>query len=581
MSLQASKPVIVLYILILISVVYFVLVPVVSVVYYGISSGEPGVVFQGTGRALLYLKNSLQVSMPVTLIATAFGLLAALTLWRVKFWGRSLMRLMVLFPLINPPFVGSIAFIMLFGKRGLISHNLLGLTVSPFGYYGIVVMQCIGLSTLAYLIISSAIQEINIDYEEAARNLGASEGRIFFSVTLPLMIPEITVAAMLVFLSSMSDFGTPLIIGGNYQTLASDLYLQITGLYNMRTASLSGIFLLIPCLIAFFIQKYFSGRQAYYSQSVASENIEYTSIPAAVKGILISLTGLFIFFVIIKYGFIALGAFTEHWGYDFSLTLRHFYKLLGREFAPFINSVKLALGVAVVSSLLGVVIAYLLKTRKLFCVRQLDFLATVPAAVPGILFGIGYLVTFKYPLFGVGRFIFPEMSPVILLGTGIIIYIICVFRYLYVGLKTGYALLEHLDPNLEPAANNLGAGDLKTFVHIIFPQLKPAFAAAFLRNFTSTMTTLGAIIFLLLPRNKVATQQILQVAGSSEIGFAATLALMLSLLSLLLLIVFQIIVNYQGLIGWFKSKWGRVRRVRNVKMLTGSNFSGEKNRETT
>jgi len=581
MSLQASKPVIVLYILILISVVYFVLVPVISVVYYGISSGGPVVVFQGTGRALLHLKNSLQVSMPVTLIATAFGLLAALTLWRVKFWGRSLMRLMVLFPLINPPFVGSIAFIMLFGKRGLISHNLLGLTVSPFGYHGIVVMQCIGLSTLAYLIISSAIKEINIECEEAARNLGASEGRIFFSVTLPLMIPEITVAAMLVFLSSMSDFGTPLIIGGNYQTLASDLYIQITGLYNMRTASLSGIFLLIPCLIAFFIQKYFSGRKAYYSQSVASENIEYTRIPAAVKGVLISLTGLFIFFVIIKYGFIALGAFTERWGYDFSLTLRHFKNLLGREFAPFINSVKLALGVALVSSLLGVIISYLLKTRKLFFARQLDFLATVPAAVPGILFGIGYLVTFKYPLFGVGRFIFPEMSPVILLGTGIIIYIICVYRYLYVGLKTGYALLEHLDPDLEPAANNLGAGDLKTFVHIIFPQLKPAFAAAFLRNFTSTMTTLGAIIFLLLPRNKVATQQILQVANSSEIGFAATLALMLSLLSLALLIVFQIIVNYQGLIGWFKSKWGRVRSVRDVKMLTGSNFSGEKSRETT
>jgi iron(III) transport system permease protein len=562
MSIQCSKRVLVLYILLLVSVLYFILIPVLSVVFYGLSSDDGlGTASQGVGRALLYLQNSLKVSVPVTLIATSVGLITALTLWRLKFWGRALMRLLVLFPLINPPFVGSIAFILLFGKRGLITHNLLGLAVSPFGYYGIVVMQSIGLSTLAYLIIFSAIRKINVDYEEAARNLGASEGRIFLSVTLPLMAPEITVAAMLVFLSSMSDFGTPLIIGGRYQTLASDLYLQITGLYNMRTASLSGIFLLIPCLLAFSLQKYSARRQVYSSQAVSRESIVYAKVHPAVKCFLIGFTGLFILFILTKYGFIALGAFTERWGYDHSLTLRHLRKVLTNERAPFINSVKLALGTAFVSSFLGVILAYILKTRKLFFSKQVDFLATLPAAVPGILFGIGYLVTFKYPLCGVGRFIFPEMPAVILLGTNFIIYIICIYRYLYVGLKTGYALMEHFDPNLELAAHNLGAGELKTFFYIIFPQLKPAFTAAFLKNFTSTMTTLGAIIFLLLPKNKVATQQILQIATSSEIGVAAMLALMLSLLSLTFLILFQILINHREIISWCKTCRARAKNL--------------------
>ena len=133
------------------------------------------------------------------------------------------MQVLVLMPLISPPFVGTVAFIMLFGKRGLITHSLLGLEISPYGFHGIVTMQSIGLATLAYLLISSAIRKTDVSPEEAARNLGAPEKKVFLTITLPLMIPEITVAAMLVFLTSMADFATPIIDWGAYQTLASDL----------------------------------------------------------------------------------------------------------------------------------------------------------------------------------------------------------------------------------------------------------------------------------------------------------------------------------------------------------------------
>ncbi len=552
------------YILILLTAIYFILLPIISVFVYGLISGSNSDLSgQILPRVWKHMKNSLQVALLVTVFATSFGLLASIALWRVKFWGRKLMRVLVLMPLISPPFVGAVAFIMLFGKRGLITHSILGLEVSPYGFYGIFVMQTIGLATLAYLLISSAIKKTDVSLEEAARNLGASEKKVFLTVTLPLMIPEITVAAMLVFLTSMADFATPIIIGGAFQTLASDLYIQITGLYNIQMASITGIFLFIPCFAAFFIQRYYSGKNPVYSQSVTPEMVEYPQVQSIIKFILIGISSLFILFVVIQYLFIVIGAFTEHWGYNYAFTLRHFENILSKDLSPFINSVKLAFTAAFISSLLGVLLSYVIKTKHYPLTKHLDFIVTLPAATPGILLGIGYLVTFRYPVLGIGKYIFTSLEPIILLGTGIIIYLICTYRYMYIGMKTGYALMEHINPDLELAAINLGASERRVFFDIMFPLLKPAFNAAFLKNFTSTMTTLGAIVFLLLPKNKVAVQQIFQIMTSSEIGAAAMMALLLSFLSLAFLAIFQLLLNYEEVFKHLREVRQWVSRLKN------------------
>lgn len=537
----------IIYIVISITILNFILLPVVNIFYTGLYNEKALDNFINYYPDILkHLFNSFKVSIPVTLIAVIFGIISSITLWRIKFFGRKLMRVLILFPLINPPFVGSVAFIMLFGRRGLITNKILNLSVSPFGIHGIIIMQSIAFSTLAYLIISSSIKRININYENASRNLGASEFITFFKVTLPTMKPEIAVAGMLVFLSSMADFGTPLIIGGNFQTLSSYLYIQVTGRFNMQLATLAGIFLLIPCLLAFFIHNYYSNKNNYIMEWYEEKNIEYQNMNVIVKYLLISITSAFAFFVTLKYGFIVIGAFTENWGHDYSFTLRHLKTALQSNLQPFLNSLKLALGVSFFSSSLGVFLAYLIKFRKLKFSRTINFISSIPAAIPGILFGIAYLITFKFPLFGIGKIYFKSIDErmFILLGTGIIIYIICIYRYLYVGLKSGYAYIENMNPNLELASNNLGAGDIKTFTRVIFPILKPAFSAAFLRNFTSTMTTLGAIIFLLLPQNRVAVQQIFQILSSSTIGAGAAMGLILSILSLLTLTIFKFLLNY-------------------------------------
>lgn len=545
------------YSLFIFFIIYFAFLPIISVIIYGFNSGnEFKVSYEMLTRSLYYLKNSLVVSILVTFFATIFGLILSHTLKRLNFKGRNILRVIALLPLINPPFVGSIAFIMLFGRHGIITYKILGLNTSPYGWQGIIFIQVLGLASLAYILISSSIQKIDVSLEEAARNLGASEKRIFFTVTLPMMIPEISSTALLVFLASMADFTTPLIIGGNFQTLASDLYIQITGMYDMKTASLSGIFLMIPCVLAFIFQRYYVQKRSYFTDNISSDDIEYKEINSLVKYSLILCSTVFVGFVFLKYVFIIIGAFTKQWGYDYTFTLEHFKPMLTTDFTPFINSIKLSIFVALISSFMGVLLSYLLHNKKLFMESFVDFMAVLPAAVPGILFGIGYLVTFKYPVLGVGRFVFTDLKPLILLGTGIIIYIVCIARYMNVGLRAGYALLEHLDPDLENAAYNLGSSNTKTFFTVMMPMLKEPFFTAFFKNFATTMTTLGAIIFLLLPKNKVAVQQIFQIITSSSMGVAAAMALLLSFLTLILLGFFYIIFN--GKLSMVKLKEGRL-----------------------
>ncbi len=533
--------------LLIVFLVYFCFLPIVSVIIYGFSGDLSFFDQKLAERVIKLLLNSLFVSSVVTAISVFFGIIITFCLRRMQFKGIGILRVLMLLPLVNPAFVGAIAFIMLFGSRGLITYKILHLSVSPYGWQGIVILQVLSLVTYAYILISSSIKNVDTTIEQAARNLGASESTILFKITLPMMIPEITSAALLVFLSSMADFTTPLMIGGKFSTLASDLYVQITGVYNMKSAAVSGMILLIPCAAAFFAQRHFSTRKSYFSDASNERDIVYENVSKPIKVALIFCTLCFVSFFIIKFGFIVIGALTKNWGYDYTLTLDHVREALSMNLRPFVNSVKLSFVTALTASFMGVVLSYIINRKKIIVPVVVDFIGVFPAAVPGILFGIGYLVTFKHPIFGVGKYILPNLSPWVILGTSVIIYFICIARSLNVAMKSGYALLEHIDPDLEDASYNLGAGKIKTFRLVLMPLLTEAVAASYLKIFSSTMTTLGAIIFLILPKNKVAVQVIFQSITHSAIGVPATLALLLSFVTLVLMGVFYVILNRKSI----------------------------------
>jgi len=528
------------YWVLVVLIAYFALAPTVGIALYGVlpfvSWAELARMFS---RSLPYLGRSLSVAFLVTFMATLIGASGAIAVRRLAFPGRSLVRLLFMVPLVSPPFLGSLSFIMLFGRRGLITNRLLGLSVSPFGWQGIATLEIISFGALAYLIVASGLDRLDTDQEDAARTIGASERQIFWDVTLRSMKPELSTAAVLVFLGSLADFGTPLIIGGAYQTLASDLYTQIIGLYDMKSAAVSGLLLLVPSMAAFVYQRRSLVPGAYYISGSPSRDVRYRFYDRGLAVALPSIAGVYSVLVAIQFGFIVVGAFSTHWNHDFTPTFDHFITVLGGDLAPFINSLALALVSALFAAWLGVVLAYLIQRRRYPLRRTMDFIATMPAAVPGILFGIGYLVVFRYPLFGLGRLYLRDVAQPVLLGTGIIIFLLCIFRYLNIGLRAGSALLDHIDPDLEEAARNLGRSDSGAFVDITLPLLAPALYGAFIKVFATTMTTLGAIIFLILPSNKVAVQQLFQIITGSGFEAAAAMGVVLMTLTLLLLALFR------------------------------------------
>lgn len=521
----------------------FIFYPILNISIYGIYNNSS--FFASSERLIKGLKllnKSLLLSITTTIISIIIGFIAAFTLGRIKFKGRKILKILILTPLINPPFVGSIAYIMLFGKRGLITNKLLGLSISPFGFKGIVIMQCLSSISLAYILISSAVDKIDPSLEEAARNIGASEWIIFKTITFKTMLPEITNTSLLIFLSSMADFSTPIIIGGPYRTLAAQLYIEITGLFDLKTGALLGALLLIPCLLAFILQRHIVNKRLYFTDRTRSENVEHKRINPLVKYTLIIITTLYIILVCIKYIFILIGGFTVQWGQNYSFTLDHFKYVFTRDFTPFKNSIKLAFVTASLSSLLGVFLSYLIYRKDFKTSKVIDFIATLPAAVPGILYGMSYLVSFN-------------KKPLILIGTKIVIYIICITRFINIALRTGYALLSHMDPNIELASFNLGMGEIGTFTQITLPQLKPAFLSSFIKNFSSGMITLGAIILLMIPSNKVAVQMIFISISGSTIGTAAAMSLLLSFTNIALLGLFYIIFNVNNI---FKTRRDKV-----------------------
>lgn len=514
-------------------VLYFIVAPIVGVALYGVlpssSWGELGAML---GRSLPYLGRSLFVAAVVTVAATVVGTSGALATRRLAFPGRRLMRVLFALPLASPPFVGSLSFIMLFGRRGLITNGLLGLSVSPFGWRGVAALEVVSFGALAYLVVSSAIDRLDTAQEDAARTLGASERRVFLDVTLGSMRPEIATAAALVFLGSLADFGTPLILGGKFQTLASDLYIQITGLYDMRSAAVSGLLLLLPSAAAFACLRAAIVPGAYYATGSPIRDVAWRDHDKGVAAALVAVSALYSAFVVAQFGFIAIGAFSTHWSRDLTPTLANFREALKGDLSPFVNSAVLAFVSALAASWLGVALSYMIKRRRYPLARVVDVAATTPAAVPGILFGIGYLVVFRYPLFGAGRWYLTSLPPPVLLGTGAVVFLLCIFRYLNVGLRAGSALLDHVDPDLEDAARNLGRSEFGVLADISMPLLAPAMYGSFLKTFSTTMTTLGAIIFLILPSNKVAVQQLFQVVTGSGTGAAAALGVMLSTFTL-------------------------------------------------
>jgi iron(III) transport system permease protein len=331
---------------------------------------------------------------------------------------------------------------------------------------------------------------------------------------------------LVLFIESMADFGNPLILAGSqFPILSVQAYMEITGMYNLPKGSGIALLLLAPSITAYFLQKYWVSRKQYVTITGKPTNSQLKSVSPAAKWILFAFCILVTAFILLIYITIIWGAFAKVWGFDNSPTFEHFKYVFGVGF----NAVKDTLIIAGLSTplagILGMIIAFLVVRKTFPGKKVMEFTSMLSFAVPGTVIGIGYILSFN-------------QRPLLLTGTLLILLLNFIYRYIPVGIQSGVAILQQVDPSIEEAAIDLGADSRKTFTKITLPLMVPAFFSGLIFSFVRAMTAISAAIFLVSSRWNLMTVQIMSQVDSGRLGAAAAFSLIL--VALILIAMFLI-----------------------------------------
>lgn len=277
------------------------------------------------------ITNTLKVGFLVGILSTLVGLLFAYVEVYVrmgKFTG-GLFKVVSMLPVVSPPFVLSLSMIMLFGKAGIITRFLLKIyDNSVYGFWGIAIVQTLTFFPVCYMMLKGLLKNIDPSLEEAARDMGASRWKVFTSVTFPLLLPGLGNAFLVTFIESIADFANPMIIGGSYDTLATTIYLQITGAYDKAGAAAMAVVLLCITLAMFAVQKYYLERKTAATLTGKASRGRMLITDRSVRVPLTVLCSLVALFVIMMYICVPIGACFPTWGYKFFPLTGKWFKLV-------------------------------------------------------------------------------------------------------------------------------------------------------------------------------------------------------------------------------------------------------------
>jgi iron(III) transport system permease protein len=475
------------------------------------------------------LFNSIFVATLSTFFTIIFALCISIYTLFTGTRAKKLISATLMLTMISPPFISALAYITLFGKRGFITSTLLGLNMNPYDWHGIVLMQIASNVSIAALIIMGMMSGIDKRLIEASLDLGESVTGTLKRVILPLARPGIVAAAFITFIKSIADFGTPLIIGGNFKMLASEAYLAVIGRGDFPMASALSVIIIIPSIIAFFVyrsnMKHAELMAMSSSKSVQSSNLSF-NLGVGLRAVLMLFTWTFLIFMTLQYVSIFMSAISDYRSGQLIFTSEYIQEVSFSKMPSFFRSLYYAFIAAIATSVIGLLLSYYIERRRFKGAKSFDLIASLPYIIPGPFFGIGYVLAFNdYPL--------------ALTGTGLIVVLNCVFRQIPISTKAASATLSNISTELEDAARDLGASNFRIIRGIIMPLLKPAFLVSFVNTFTATMTTVGAIIFLITPSAKVATVELFNVIREGKYGLAAVLACMIITATLLINVVFS------------------------------------------
>jgi len=492
--------------------------------------------------------NSLFLAAVVGLITTLLGLAFALVPTRSGFrWKRSLRALTVL-PIITPPFVIGLALILLFGLSGVVTTWVAGAfgwqpTRWVYGLPGLLIAQVLAFTPIAFLVLIGVVEGVSPAMEEAAQTLRASRWQTFRTVSLPLMRPGLANAFLLGFIESMADFGNPLVLGGNFEVLSTDIFFAVVGAkHDPSRAAILAIVLLGFTLGAFYLQRFWLGHKSYTTITGKGDAGVHPALPVGLAVPVYVIVALWSGFTLVVYGMILYGSVVQLWGVNDTLTFKHYITAFamswgehglhftGSAWDSFFTTLVIAAIAAPLTAAVGLLAAYLLTRQDFAGKRAFEFGTMLSFAIPGTVIGIAYIMAFNLP-------------PIEITGTGLILVISFIFRNMPVGVRAGIAAMSQLDRSLDESSLTLGANSWQTFRRVILPLLRPAILAALVYSFVRAMTAISAVIFLVSARYDMATSYIIGRVENNDYGLAIAYSTALIFVMLAAVGLLQVLVG--------------------------------------
>lgn len=487
----------------------------------------------GNSRFLRITWNSLEVTLVSTALAILLAYAFAYAVQRSTLPGRGLLRIVAVLPLFAPSLVQAQGLVLLFGRNGVLNRQF-DLGIEIYGYWGIVIAMVLYVFPYAFLILSAALAVADARLYESAEILGASKPRVFRTVTLPSTRYGLAAAIFVCFTLVITDFGNPMVIGGDYTVLASEVYNQVIGQANFEMGTVIGMVLLIPAAVAAIVEKRVSAKQyaqvgEHFSPLVPHPDRHRDLVLAVV----VFAVGLAIVAVL---AVVVFASFVHLWPYRMEFSLRHYAFDVQNGIQPLWNSIYVSLMAAALGVTVVTAAAYVIEKFPSPATRGLYFLSILPAAVPGMVLGLGYILAFNDP----------DNPLYAMYGTLVIIAVANVYYYHAHGFLMSGTSLKQISSRFDEASSTLGGSHAQTLVKVTLPLLFPTLVGIAVFFFMRSMVTLSAVIFLITPNTQVAAVSVLYLQDRGATNQAAAFSVCIMVTVMLALLVVRMLLNLTG-----------------------------------
>lgn len=506
--------------LLILPILLFIVYPIFLLFWKAFQVENPGQYFQEIAlRYKTAFFHSIESSFYSAVISTVLAFFLSYGIRSTGKWQKRIALVLLSMSMVSPPFISSLSFITLYGRRGLITYRLLGLSFDPYHKWGVILMQSIHFACMNTLFFTNALEDFDGKLYDSGRDLGANAFFVLKDILLPLLSPAILASFFLSFLRGLSDFGTPIIIGGRYSTLATEIYLQIIGFSDFSKAAAMNILLLLPAFLSFLLYRMSMKRADERNKEqkgktgLRLDSKHWMNIPIQF------LLFFFLLFQLLQYASIFLYGFLRFNKKQIFFTWENMGSLFQYNLSTMGLSLLLAFAASVVGSFFAFLLAYLMERKMKRGKKLLDFALSLPYLLPGTCFGLAYILAFN-------------KAPLKLTGTVWIMLFSLLFRQMPLGSRLASTALSQSPKNLELAARDLGAKPSLVFFQIVLPGILPSFFSSVYLQFSQGLTTAGAIIFLISAKYKVLVYTLFDAINRGDYAVASLISGIMILLSL-------------------------------------------------